>query len=760
MFASLSRFRRLVAVLSALALMASVLAAAPAVAADDPKRTTRLLSVPARVWPRSRRDFEDVPANHTNAGDIDCIAYYGITMGTGDGSTYSPSMSVTREQMALFLTRLADVVGIEMASDPSDAGFTDIGELSADSQTRINQLADLDITVGTGDGTYSPAGSVTRGQMALFIARLMDKMDPFADPNAPTNADPFAYIPKQVKAVADDTGTADVDETVKVGSPFTDLDRTTKEAYDAITELWELGVASGISSTAYGPSALMTRASMADFMAGVLDHSNARPAGVTMQVTKTTGFGEVRATRAISVRDDSFPFAPVADVSVKVFRASESGGIDDDTGKCLADDVCDWSDNDEITNDHGNNFEEIVVDTTINGVIGGAEGNVETSDTWYAWMGSEDNSEFVKGSSGEAMVTLTAKANALGVRVTADIAENATNYQVDVGKDRTVVLTAQLVDQASDSRTINDANAVAKEGVTLAITRTRGAGNPADRPGPADMKTDADGKVTFTIMGPEDDGDTNNVTEADTVTFQGDYNGDGNDGAVGTFIVNWSSAVAAVAKGVAETDAGYTIVDDGKVRIVVTMSYYDQYGNPAAGGDSLGVTVNNPDDSSDDGQSASGAGKVRVRSNGTARYIANLNAKAGAEITVVITQLTRASTIDAATAGPVLAVSHAHKNDDGVSGNRAAGTENQVIVDADNDRFIIDTGAADTDVVGVLYSYDSNDTFIIDNNDVDGDIDKFEEAIATNGKTVTVVVYSPDPDGVSIFTVKDTSSGG
>ena len=30
-------------------------------------------------------DFEDVPANHANAGDIDCIAYYGITKGTGDG---------------------------------------------------------------------------------------------------------------------------------------------------------------------------------------------------------------------------------------------------------------------------------------------------------------------------------------------------------------------------------------------------------------------------------------------------------------------------------------------------------------------------------------------------------------------------------------------------------------------------------------------------------------------------------------------------
>ena len=58
--------------------------------------------------------FEDVPAGHANAGDIDCIAYCGITKGTGDGTTYSPSMSVNCEHMALFLTRLAGLVGIKV----------------------------------------------------------------------------------------------------------------------------------------------------------------------------------------------------------------------------------------------------------------------------------------------------------------------------------------------------------------------------------------------------------------------------------------------------------------------------------------------------------------------------------------------------------------------------------------------------------------------------------------------------------------------
>ena len=171
MFTFLSRFRRQTAVLTALALVASVLVAVPVSAADPKADYTATFDACAGV---GSSDFTDVPAVHENAGDIDCIAYYGITQGTSP-TTYSPLASVTREHMALFLTRLAGLVGIDMVSDPDDAGFTDIGDLSDESQTAINQLADLDITQGTSATTFSPGDSVRRDQMALFIARLMDK---------------------------------------------------------------------------------------------------------------------------------------------------------------------------------------------------------------------------------------------------------------------------------------------------------------------------------------------------------------------------------------------------------------------------------------------------------------------------------------------------------------------------------------------------------------------------------------------------------
>ena len=256
--------------LSVLSLLASVLVvAAPAVAADPEPDYTATFSACVGAAAEDA-GFTDVLSTHTDAGDINCIAYYGITKGTSV-TTYSPLMKVNREQMALFLTRLASLVGIDVDDDPSDPGFTDTTGLSDESQTAIAQLADLGVTKGTSATTYAPADPVRRDHMALFIRRLMDKMVPQADGQIGlSSTTQFGHIPSDVD---------DNEEDADILSPFTDIRETTREEWDAITNLYELGVASGISDTSYAPDADMTRQDMAGFMAAVLDHSNARPAG-------------------------------------------------------------------------------------------------------------------------------------------------------------------------------------------------------------------------------------------------------------------------------------------------------------------------------------------------------------------------------------------------------------------------------------------------------------------------------------------------
>ena len=726
MFASLSRFRRLVAVLSALALMAGTLAAAPLAAADDPIADYTAIFSACEGVAGSGPTFEDVPAGHENAGDIDCIAYYGITKGTGDGTTYSPSMSVTREQMALFLTRLADVVGIEGASDPSDAGFTDIGDLSADSQTRINRLADLGITVGNNPSgtTYGPADAVTRGQMALFIYRLMNKMDPFADPNAADGDAAFAYIPEQVKDVPDDDGVPEK----KVKSPFTDLKDVTKETYDAITALWELGVASGISATSYGPSSSIIRSAMADFMAGVLDHSNARPAGVTMQTNRSTDLGTTEAIIAVSYRDDKF--RATVDASLKIFDTTETGVAPfTDDGKCADARSCEWSDSDTLTNEKGNVF---IDPATVSTVADNAKGER----TWYAWMGDDENTEFVMGSSGEASVTLTAMPDALDIDVTANISDKVGDDKfVAIAEDKAVVITAQLVDADGGD------DPVAKPGVDLRIITY--SQNTVDVfPLPAAMKTDENGQVKFTITSPDPDGDetAGNNTSDYILTFTGDVDkGSVADVATGTITIKWTDADANPT--LAEVNVPpYAVIDSGKVSVRVTVSHFDQFGNPDGQGGSVGVTLTSS--KTGEGNTDSSTSQT-INSQGVASFRGSVIADPGSTITPTFTggpSQSGGSTLTATTTETTTAVRHADKNDD----NTAAGTV-EVYADDNAFRFTADGH----EHLGILYSYDSDDTFISSGGTVD--MNKFEELIQPDEATIQVLTYTVD--GSSIFIV-------
>ncbi len=718
MFANLSRFRRRVAVLTVLAMVASVMVvAAPAVAADDPQADYKATFDACGTAPSA--DFEDVPASHTNAGDIDCIAYYGITKGTS-ATTYSPVMSVTREHMALFLTRLAGLVGIDVVSDPDDAGFTDTGDLSAESQTAINQLADLGITQGTSATTYSPADSVTRGQMALFIARLMDKMTPMMQ-NTKTV---YGYTPSKVVAVDDNVDTA-ADETKKIGSPYTDLGSVTKNTYDAITNLYELGVASGISDTAYGPSALITRASMAGFMAGVLDHSNARPAGISIQADKTSGFGPLSPTIAVSYRSDDF--MPEADVSIKVFHTDDVMKLTEDNTCADADD-CSWSDAESLTDTQGNIY------------IGGSAADGKKN-TYYAWKGTKNGDKFDADTSNPAMVTLSSTTDATALKITTDISGNSTDdHTVDMDVDSSVTVTVQLIDGASKN--------VAKSGVKITVglakntlvgadgTTNTSATTEFNNPGIATLTTDDDGKVTYTVTGPSatkrDDRD-----RTDTVTVSAkDLTGTTQD-------IDWTDADEALTSG-AGSAPKYLVIADGKVSIRASVSFYDQYGNASAVGNRVSITI------------GTNTAAVRpVLSTGMASHRGSIDATKDVDVRVTFGSLEAkdpatgnfAAVTSPPTVDPVDVTPVSHASDDS---SRVAADIDGVF--GDDNRFHI---------AGDLYTYDDDDTFL--EGGVTLTLAEFETKIGahitgaedtsdfTTAPNIQVVFY--DDDGTSIFKV-------
>ncbi len=112
--------------------------------------------------------FPDVSDTHTHANSIAAIAEAGISIGTEDG-TFKPEASVTRGQMATFLTRALEL-------PDGEATFSDVGP-DNEHVASIGAVAAAEIAEGYADGTYRPGEPVTRGQMATFLWRPLSSSD-------------------------------------------------------------------------------------------------------------------------------------------------------------------------------------------------------------------------------------------------------------------------------------------------------------------------------------------------------------------------------------------------------------------------------------------------------------------------------------------------------------------------------------------------------------------------------------------------------
>ena len=111
--------------------------------------------------------FTDVPTTHAFYTEISWLADQGITEGYDDG-TFRPGTTVSRQAVAAFLYRYADVTDYEA---PTEAAFTDVPTTHA-FYTPISWLAEQGITQGYEDGTFRGTGAVARQAMAAFLHRL------------------------------------------------------------------------------------------------------------------------------------------------------------------------------------------------------------------------------------------------------------------------------------------------------------------------------------------------------------------------------------------------------------------------------------------------------------------------------------------------------------------------------------------------------------------------------------------------------------
>jgi hypothetical protein len=169
-----------------------------------------------------------------HAASIDCVVWWGVASGA-NASSYLPARAVTRAQMASFLARAILASGGELPAAPADAFADD--SAAGQHQLAINQLAAVGISNGRGGGVYDPAGIVSRGQMATFLAQT------------------WAYRTQRTLPAGADY--------------FSDDNGTVHEA--AIGKVARAGFTGGTSTARFAPLAPTDRGQMATFLTRFLD---------------------------------------------------------------------------------------------------------------------------------------------------------------------------------------------------------------------------------------------------------------------------------------------------------------------------------------------------------------------------------------------------------------------------------------------------------------------------------------------------------
>ena len=210
--------------------------------------------------------FTDVPTSHVFYQFVERIFHAGITTGCNAGTTYCPDDNVFRLQMAAFIARAQAGGDANIPASGSAQGnpyncvavggqsqFTDI-DPSNPFCRHVHYIFSTGVTTGcitTPPRQYCPSDNVTRGAMALFIARAVAGSDA---------AVPVTYGPDP------NTGRSYSCNPATPNLHFIDI--TTSDIFCRHTHyLWAKDVISGFPDNSYQPNGLVTRGAMSKFLA-------------------------------------------------------------------------------------------------------------------------------------------------------------------------------------------------------------------------------------------------------------------------------------------------------------------------------------------------------------------------------------------------------------------------------------------------------------------------------------------------------------
>jgi len=110
----------------------------------------------------------------TDDVNVQKMAYLGVVTGVGNNN-FNPDGTITREQAAVLLARLAEAIGQPFpTATPTFADNADIASWAVDG---VGAAQAAEVVGGVGDNSFNPQGTFTREQSIITMVRMFDLMN-------------------------------------------------------------------------------------------------------------------------------------------------------------------------------------------------------------------------------------------------------------------------------------------------------------------------------------------------------------------------------------------------------------------------------------------------------------------------------------------------------------------------------------------------------------------------------------------------------
>ncbi|MFD0677856.1 MULTISPECIES: S-layer homology domain-containing protein [unclassified Paenibacillus] len=117
--------------------------------------------------------FKDVNSDIWYSETVNAAAKAGLVNGF-EGDNFKPNDTITREQMAVMISRAIDFTGNKAkGSLNSTSSFTDSGMISSWAQAAVAAAVNAKIINGVSDTTFVPSANATRAEATVMLKRLL-----------------------------------------------------------------------------------------------------------------------------------------------------------------------------------------------------------------------------------------------------------------------------------------------------------------------------------------------------------------------------------------------------------------------------------------------------------------------------------------------------------------------------------------------------------------------------------------------------------